>query len=208
MKMLAEANEALGPISITKDDYHSCKGLIGRVPVVLHTSLSRAVKLFFPMLKTDLNILAKILAQRLQTVLPSLICLEQTCAVKGRTIQDSLHLVRTIVEKVDRKAFDRVCSQASLLLPAFTFQSYILDASGRSSMMHCLHCRFRVSSASYWLRQEPRFCHTQRISHFHISDLASSLSFCMHKMNQRYSSLIDEASFLLSYSTEFLLDGR
>ena len=56
----------------------------------------------------DLNILAKILAQRLQTVLPSLICLEQTCAVKGRTIQDSLHLVLTIVEKVDGKTFDRV----------------------------------------------------------------------------------------------------
>ena len=70
------------------------------------------------MLNTDLKILAKILANRLQTVLPSLICPEQTCAVKGRTIQDSLHLVRTIVEKVDgnaalinldqSKAFDRV----------------------------------------------------------------------------------------------------
>ena len=66
------------------------------------------------MLNTDLKILAKILANRLQTVLPSLICPEQTCAVKGRTIQDSLHLVRTIVEKValinldQSKAFDRV----------------------------------------------------------------------------------------------------
>ena len=70
------------------------------------------------MLNTDLKILAKILADRLQTVLPSLICPEQTCAVKARTIQDSLHLVRTIVEKVDgnaalinldqSKAFERV----------------------------------------------------------------------------------------------------
>ena len=70
------------------------------------------------MLNTDLRILAKILANRLQTVPPRLICPEQTCAVKGRTIQDSLHLVRTIVEKVDgnaalinldqSKAFDRV----------------------------------------------------------------------------------------------------
>ena len=33
------------------------------------------------------------------------------------------------------------------------FQSYILDASGRSSVMRCLHCRFRVISASYRLRQ-------------------------------------------------------
>ena len=56
------------------------------------------------MLNTDLKILAKILANRLQTVLPSLICPKQTCAVKGRTIQDSLHLVRTIIEKVDGNA--------------------------------------------------------------------------------------------------------
>ena len=48
MRMLAEANEALGPISFIKDDEHSCKGLIGRVPVVLHPSLYRAVKLTFP----------------------------------------------------------------------------------------------------------------------------------------------------------------
>ena len=70
------------------------------------------------MLNTDLKILAKILADHLQTVLPSLICPEQTCVKKGRTIQDSLHLVRMIVEKVDgnaelinldqSKAFDRV----------------------------------------------------------------------------------------------------
>ena len=56
------------------------------------------------MLNTDFKSLAKILANRLQTVLPSLICPEQTCAVKGRTIQDSLHLVRTIIEKVDGNA--------------------------------------------------------------------------------------------------------
>ena len=69
------------------------------------------------MLNTDLKILAKIPANRLRTVLPSLICPEQTCAVKGRTIQDSLHLVRTIIEvdgnaaliNLDQsKAFDRV----------------------------------------------------------------------------------------------------
>ena len=47
-KMLGEANEALGPSAIIKDDLHSCKGLVGRVPVVLHPSLYRAVKLTFP----------------------------------------------------------------------------------------------------------------------------------------------------------------
>ena len=45
--MLGEAKETLGPISIIKDDHHSCKGLIGRVPVVLHPSLYRAIKLTF-----------------------------------------------------------------------------------------------------------------------------------------------------------------
>ena len=57
------------------------------------------------MLNTDFKrLLAKILADCLEAVLPSLICPEQTCAVKGRTIQDSLHLVPTIVEKVDGNA--------------------------------------------------------------------------------------------------------
>ena len=70
------------------------------------------------MLNTELKILAKVLAGRLQAVLASLIGPEQTCAVKGRTIQDNLHLVRLIIEKVDSdaalinldqsKAFDRV----------------------------------------------------------------------------------------------------
>ena len=47
MKMFGEANEALSPISIIKDDLQSCKGLVGRVPFVLHPSLYRAVKLTF-----------------------------------------------------------------------------------------------------------------------------------------------------------------
>ena len=47
MKMLGEANEALGPISYLKDDLISCKGLVGRVPVVLHPSLYKAVKLTY-----------------------------------------------------------------------------------------------------------------------------------------------------------------
>ena len=70
------------------------------------------------MLNTDLKILAMIPASCIQTVLPSLICPEQTWAVKGRTIQDSPHLVCMIVVKVNgnaalinldqSKVFDRV----------------------------------------------------------------------------------------------------
>ena len=70
------------------------------------------------MLNTDLKILVKILADRLQTVLPRQICREQSCAVKGRIIQETLHLVNTIIEifkdnaaliKLEQyKAFDMV----------------------------------------------------------------------------------------------------
>ncbi|CAE1328542.1 unnamed protein product [Acanthosepion pharaonis] len=56
------------------------------------------------MLNTDLKILAKILANRLQLVLSSLIGPEQTCAVKGRTIQDNIHMARLILEQVDSEA--------------------------------------------------------------------------------------------------------
>ena len=45
--MLEEAKEALGPISFIKDDHISCKDLVGRIPVVLHPSLYKAVKLTY-----------------------------------------------------------------------------------------------------------------------------------------------------------------
>ena len=48
MKMLCDENEALDPISYFRDDLHSCKGLAERVPIVLHPSLYRAVKLTYP----------------------------------------------------------------------------------------------------------------------------------------------------------------
>ena len=46
--MFGETNKALGSIAIIKDDIHSCKDLVGRVLVVLHPSLYRAVKLTLP----------------------------------------------------------------------------------------------------------------------------------------------------------------
>lgn len=56
------------------------------------------------MFNTELKILPKVLADRLQDVLNRLISPEQTCVVKSRMIQDNLHLVRTIIEKIDREA--------------------------------------------------------------------------------------------------------
>ena len=69
------------------------------------------------LLNTELKILARIFANRLQS---DLIGLEQNYAMKGRSIQDHLHLVREILERLEddteaalinlnqSKAFDRV----------------------------------------------------------------------------------------------------
>ena len=69
---------------------------------------------------TELKILARVLANRLQLVISDLIGTEQTFAVKGRSIQDNLHLIREVLEGIEdgteaalisldqSKAFDRV----------------------------------------------------------------------------------------------------
>ena len=71
------------------------------------------------LLNTELKILARVLANRLQLV-SDLIGPEQTYAVKGRSIQDNLHLIRKVHEGIEddteaalisldqSKAFDRV----------------------------------------------------------------------------------------------------
>ena len=72
------------------------------------------------LLNTELKILARVLANRLQLVISDLISPEQNYTVKGRSIQDNLHLVRQILEGMEdnteaalinldqSKAFDRV----------------------------------------------------------------------------------------------------
>ena len=72
------------------------------------------------LLNTELKILARVLANRLQLVISDLIGPEQTFAVKERSIQDNLHLIREVLEgkkddteaaliSLDQsKAFDRV----------------------------------------------------------------------------------------------------
>ena len=72
------------------------------------------------LLNTELNILARVLANHLQLVISDLISPEQSYAVEGRSIQDNLHLVRQILEGIkddteaalinldQSKAFDRV----------------------------------------------------------------------------------------------------
>ena len=84
------------------------------------------------MFNTNLKILAKVLADHLQTALFSVIGPEQCCAVKGWTIQSNFHLVHTIIENVDgdavnldqSKAFNRVDHgflEAVLFMVGFRF---------------------------------------------------------------------------------------
>ena len=72
------------------------------------------------LLNTELKILARVLANHLQLVISDLIGPEQTYAVKGRSIQNNLHLIRKVLEGIEdgmeatlisldqSKAFDRV----------------------------------------------------------------------------------------------------
>ena len=84
------------------------------------------------LLNTELKILARVLANRLQRVISDLIGPEQTFAMKGRSIQDNLHLIREVLEGIEddteaalisldqSKAFDRVDHRflASVLVTA------------------------------------------------------------------------------------------
>ena len=110
------------------------------------------------MLNTDLKILAKILADRLQTALPSLICPEQSCAMKDRIIQDSLHMVRTIIvdgntalinldqskdfDRVDHRFLETVLTAAS---KHFTF------SAGFAFFMRSP----RVTAEVKWVKSKP-----------------------------------------------------
>lgn len=45
--------------------------------------------------------LAKVLVNHLQAVIYSVFGFEETCAVKNRTVQDNLHIVRLSIEQVN-----------------------------------------------------------------------------------------------------------
>ena len=61
------------------------------------------------LLNTELKILARVLANRLQFVISDLIGPEQTFAVKGRSIQNTLLLIREVLEIED-------CTEAALII--------------------------------------------------------------------------------------------
>ena len=60
------------------------------------------------LLNRELKILARVLANRLQVVISDLIGLEQTFAVKGRSIQDTLHFISDVLEVNKRRHGSRI----------------------------------------------------------------------------------------------------
>ena len=52
------------------------------------------------LLNTELKILVRVLANRLQLVISDLVGPEQNYAIKGRSIQDKLHLLREGSERI------------------------------------------------------------------------------------------------------------
>ena len=91
---------------LMKDGKHVWEGLDDYRPITL--------------LNSELKILARVLANCLQLVISDLIGPEQTYVVKGRLIQDNLHLICEVLEGIEdgteaalfsldqSKAFDRV----------------------------------------------------------------------------------------------------
>ena len=108
---------------LKKGGRHVCEDLDDYRPITL--------------LNTELKILARVLANRLQLVISDLIGPEQNYAVKGSSIQDNLHLIREIIEGIKEddeaalinldqsKAFDRVDHQ---------FLATVLETAGFEPM--------------------------------------------------------------------------
>ena len=73
------------------------------------------------LLNIDYKVISKVIANRLGNILPSLIGIDQTSAIKGRSIFDNIHLHRNVIDYIEQKdvaacficldqekAFDRV----------------------------------------------------------------------------------------------------
>ena len=131
------------------------------------------------LLNTELKILAQVLANRLQLVISDLIGSEQTFAVKGRSIQDNLHLIREALEGIEdgteaalisldqSKAFDRVDHRfLTTVLETAGFKpkfrrwiSMMYQVNGRRSRVFAVERSVRqgcpLSSLLYVLALEP-----------------------------------------------------
>ena len=187
-----------------------------------------AIRKFCPltMLNTNEKILTKVLADRMLTALPALIGPGQCGAVKDRTIQDSFHLVRTIIEKVDvhdvlinidqSKAFKSwpwflggcfFCGWIRLNFRSwirllYISPGYVAEANGMKSktftLSRSIHLGYILSAQLYVLVLEPFFCELRLnpILRGIISSGASTIT--------RYSAYTDTDGVLETGSAEVL----
>ena len=56
------------------------------------------------LLNIEYKIISKVIANRLGTVLPNIIGIDQTSAIKGRSIFDNIHLLKNVIGDIDQKA--------------------------------------------------------------------------------------------------------
>lgn len=98
----------------------------------------------------DYKILMKILAQRLQSVITSVVGPHQTCGIKGRSIVTNVHVARSVLECCDmffkrvamlqidfEKAFDRVCHEILFCILEHINVGDVIIQGVRMAYSHC-----------------------------------------------------------------------
>jgi len=96
------------------------------------------------LLNVDYKIISKVLSLRLGRVLPSIISIDQTCAVKGRSIQDNVHLLRNVIDYCNGKNMG--CCLINL------DQSKAFDRISHHFLFKCLHAFGFGTSFIRWVR--------------------------------------------------------
>ena len=137
------------------------------------------------LLNTELKILARVLAKRLQLVISDLIGPEQTFAVNGRSIPDNLHLIREVLEGIkddteaslisldQSKAFDRVDHR---------FLATVLETAGFKPEFH------RWISMIYHNPQAVVLVNGRRSGHSRSSVRSGRAALCLlFSMSSRWS---------------------
>ena len=115
--LLSVLNESFHADSLAKSQYEGLLRLIHKKDDRRQPKNWRPISL----LNTDYKLASKIITERLKKVMASIVHQDQTCGVLGRTIFSNLHLVRDVLDFIDKtnepailvtldqeKAFDRV----------------------------------------------------------------------------------------------------
>ena len=102
------------------------------------------------LLNTELNILFRVLANRLQLVISDLIGPEQAFAIKGRSIQDNLYLIREVLEGIEDGTEDTLISLDQSQAFDHRFLASVLDSTGFQPEFRRWISMMYYSRASKW----------------------------------------------------------